>query len=133
MRHHFAALWLLTLLLPALPTRSDPSPAPASVGVDTLLRCETDLSQLPNLRDWASNLQSSYDRSGGNGDFQSFPAMTGTTATLADLAGPGAVVRLWSANRMGRLKSTLTTPLRPSLMCRLRSCSTAPCPPSRRR
>ena len=102
MRYPFAALGLLMLLLPMLPARSAPPSAP--VGVDTLLRRETDLSQLPKLRDWASNLQSSYDRSGGNGDAQNFPAMTGTTATLADLAGPGAVVRLWSANPSGQIK-----------------------------
>ena len=100
MRNLVAALGLLALLLPALPARS----APAPVGVDTLLRRETDLSRLPELRDWASNLQSSCDRSGGNGDFQNFPALTGTTATLADLTGPGAVVRLWSANPNGQLK-----------------------------
>ena len=103
-KYHRAALGLLTLLLPTLPARSAPPPVPAPVGVDTLLRRETDLSQLPNLRDWDSNLQSSYDRSGGNGDAQNFPAMTGTTATLADLVGPGAVVRLWSANPNGQIK-----------------------------
>ena len=104
MRNSLATLGLLTLLLPLLPARSASPPVPAPVGVDTLLREETDLTRLPHLRDWASNLQSSYDRTGGNGDFQTFPAMTGTTATLADLAGPGAVVRLWSANPNGQLK-----------------------------
>lgn len=104
MRNPIAALGLLTVLLPQTPARSAPPPAPAPVGMDTLLCGETDLSRLPRLRDWTSNLQSSYDRSGGNGDFQSFPALTGKTATLADLAGPGAVVRLWSANPNGQLK-----------------------------
>ena len=78
--------------------------APSPVGVDTLLRAETDLSQLPRFRDWTSNLQSSYDRTGGNGDAQNFLAMNGTTATLADMKGPGAVVRLWSANPNGQVK-----------------------------
>lgn len=100
MRNWIAAFGLLASLLPMLPARS----APAIIGVDTLLRRETDLSQLPRLRDWTSNLQSSYDRSGGNGDAQNFPAMAGTTATLADRTGPGAVVRLWSANPSGQLK-----------------------------
>jgi len=102
MRNRLAAFGLLTLLLTAPPAK--PAPAPAAVGVDTLLRRETDLSRLPRLRDWASNLQSSYDRTGGNGDAQNFLSVSGTTATLADLAGPGAVVRLWSANPNGRLK-----------------------------
>jgi len=100
MRNWIAAFGLLTFLLPALPARS----APAAVGVDTLLRRESDLSQLPLLRDWTSNLQSSYDRSGGNGDAQNFLSQTGATATLADRTGPGAVVRLWSANANGQLK-----------------------------
>ena len=100
MRKWIAALGLLTFLLPALPAHS----APVPIGVDTLLRRETDLSQLPKLRDWASSLQSSYDRTGGNGDAQNFLSMTGKTATLADLTGPGAVVRLWSANPNGQIK-----------------------------
>lgn len=104
MRNRIAAFGLLPLLLAALPAQPAPATTPTPVGVDTLLRRETDLSQLPRLRDWASNLQSSYDRTGGNGDAQNFLAVSGTTATLADLAGPGAVVRLWSANPNGRLK-----------------------------
>jgi len=99
MRNWIAAFGLLALL-PA-PTACS---APAIVGVDTLLRRETDLSQLPRLRDWTSSLQSSYDRGGGNGDAQNFLAKDGTTATLADMTGPGAVVRLWTANANGQLK-----------------------------
>ena len=49
-------------------------------------------------------MQSSYDRSGGNGDSQQFLATNGNTATLADMDGPGAVVRIWSANPGGQLK-----------------------------
>lgn len=100
MHRWLAALGLLTFGLSFHPAHS----APAVVGVDTLLRRETDLSQLPRLRDWTSNLQSSYDRSGGNGDAQNFLSQTGTTATLADMTGPGAVVRLWSANPNGQIK-----------------------------
>lgn len=100
MRNWVTAFGLFAFLLPALPAWS----IPAIVGVDTLLRRETDLSNLPRLRDWTSGLQSSYDRSGGNGDAQNFPAKDGATATLADMAGPGAVVRLWSANPNGQIK-----------------------------
>ena len=95
---------ILLLLLCACPVWPAP---PAVVGVDTLLRAETDLSQLPRLRDWTVGLQSSYDRTGGNADYQNFPAMGGKTAVLADLRGPGAVVRLWSPNPSGRLKITV--------------------------
>ena len=100
MQRCLAAIGLLSFVLSAHPAWSAPTP----VGVDTLLRRETDLSQLPRLRDWTSNLQSSYDRSGGNGDAQNFLAKDGVTATLADMTGPGAVVRLWSANPNGQIK-----------------------------
>ena len=96
----FTAFLFTALFLTPHPTLS----APPTVGVDTLLRAETDLSQLPRFRDWTSHLQSSYDRSGGNGDAQNFLTMNGTTATLADMDGPGAVVRLWSANPNGQIK-----------------------------
>ena len=108
--------WLLVGLLPALMLFLNPAQsAPPIVGVDTLLRSETDLSQLPRLRDWNSNLQSSYDRTGGNGDAQNFLAMDGTTATLADMKGPGAVVRLWSANPNGQVKIYIDDAPRPVL------------------
>jgi hypothetical protein len=97
--------WLIAVLLPMLLLFLRPVvAAPPVIGIDTLLRSETDLSQLPRLRDWTSNLQSSYDRTGGNGDAQNFLATDGTTATLADMKGPGAVVRLWSANPNGQVK-----------------------------
>ena len=78
--------------------------APQPMTMASLLRQESDMSTLPTLHTWSSFLQSSYDRSGGNGDAQQFLSMTGTTATMADMAGPGAVVRLWSANPAGQLK-----------------------------
>lgn len=100
MRRRLASFLLPALLFSPLPVMA----APPTVGVDTLLQRETDLSQLPRFRDWTSHLQSSYDRSGGNGDAQNFPAMNSTTATLAEMDGPGAVVRLWSANPNGQVK-----------------------------
>lgn len=88
--------------------------APSVIGMDTLLRQETDLSQLPTLRNWTSNLQSSYDRTGGNGDSGHYLALDGNTATIADMDGPGAVVRFWSAGSTARIKIYLdnsTTPV----------------------
>ncbi len=78
--------------------------APEVIGVDTLLRRETDLAQLPQLRSWTSSLQSSYNRTGSNDDFGQYLATDGTTATIADMAGPGAVVRLWSADPWVQIK-----------------------------
>ena len=109
MQRCLASFGLFLFILSVHPARSAPPP----VGVDTLLRRETDLSELPRLRDWTSNLQSSYDRTGGNGDAQNFPARTGTTATLADMVGPGAVVRLWSANANGQIKIYIDDALTP--------------------
>lgn len=78
--------------------------AAPTVGVDTLLRQETDLSGLPQFRDWTTRLDSSRAPAGGNDDFQHFVSLAGKTATLADLKGPGAVVRLWSPNPNGQVK-----------------------------
>lgn len=78
--------------------------AAPGVGMDTLLRQETDLSGLPQFRAWATRLDSSRAPEGGNDDAGHFVSVAGKTATLADLAGPGAVVRLWSANPAGQIK-----------------------------
>ena len=95
------SLAMLAFLALTTCVQADPAP-PISVG--TLLRQETDLSTLPRLRDWGAHLQSSYDRTGGNGDANNYVAVDGKTATLADVRGPGALVRLWSANPHGQLK-----------------------------
>ncbi|MGI4789349.1 MAG: glycoside hydrolase family 172 protein, partial [Janthinobacterium lividum] len=78
--------------------------APGVIGMDTLLRQESDLSQLPTLQTWTSNLQSSYDRTGGNDDSGKFLSGDQKDAVLADMNGPGAVVRIWSANPAGEIK-----------------------------
>ena len=80
------------------------TPAAPPVGVDTLLRQETDLSGLPQFRPWTTHLDSSHAPDGGNDDAQHFVSFDGHTAVLADLTGPGAVVRLWSANAGGQIK-----------------------------
>ncbi|MBV9850649.1 MAG: DUF2961 domain-containing protein, partial [Armatimonadetes bacterium] len=95
------SLAMLAVLALATPLKADPAP-PVSVGA--LLRQESDLSALPRLRDWTAHLQSSYDRTGGNGDAGNFVARDGRTVTLADVQGPGALVRLWSANPHGQFK-----------------------------
>ncbi len=98
MRIMAAALLLLcSAFAPALS-------APDRIGMDTLLRQEFDLSQLPNLHTWSSSLQSSYDRTGGNDDSGKFLSGDGKDGVMADMDGPGAVVRLWSANPGGEIK-----------------------------
>lgn len=71
---------------------------PRPVSIATLLRKLGSLSWLASAPEWTSRLTSSRDPSGGNADFGNFVAIQGDTATLADIGGPGAVVRIWSAN-----------------------------------
>jgi hypothetical protein len=66
------------------------------VSVATLLQQATDFSTLPLHRNWRTNLTSSRDPTGGNGDCQQFVSLQGDHAVLADLKGPGAIVRFWS-------------------------------------
>jgi hypothetical protein len=70
----------------------------APVSVASLARELTDLTRLPLSRPWSAHLDSSYDRTGGNKDQQNFLAMDGETALLADLHGPGALVRIWTTS-----------------------------------
>ena len=67
-----------------------------TVSTASLLREETDFSRLSLHRLWSAHLDSSYDRTGGNKDAQQFISFDGETALLADLQGPGALVRIWS-------------------------------------
>jgi hypothetical protein len=77
---------------------------PGEVSAGSIMRQESNLATLPTLRDWTAHLQSSDDPTGGNADSGHYVAQAGQTATLADLTGPGAVVRFWSANPHGQLK-----------------------------
>lgn len=103
-------IWLGLLAALATPFAANP-PAPVTVG--TLLRQESEVSTLPLLRNWVSRLQSSYDRTGGNADFGNFTTQNGKVATLLDADGPGAVVRLWTANPQGELKVYIDNAPRP--------------------
>ena len=74
--------------------------------IDTasLLRDLYDLSDLLVLTDSDCRQFSSYDRTGGNDDNGHFLSVSGDTAILAEMKGPGAIVRIWSANPSGTLK-----------------------------
>ena len=76
----------------------------ATASIASLVQEETSISRLPLLHDWTSNLQSSYDRTGGNADQGHFLSGDGKEGVMADMDGPGAVVRLWSANPGGQVK-----------------------------
>ena len=76
--------------------RADEALPEQPVSVATLLKQATDFSTLPLHRNWRTNLVSSCDPTGGNDDCQKFVSLTGDHAVLADLKGPGAVVRFWT-------------------------------------
>jgi hypothetical protein len=59
---------------------------------------------LPTLRDTKCVQDSSYDRSGGNGDANNFLRREGNKAILSDIRGPGCIYRFWSANAAGHLR-----------------------------
>ena len=89
MRFYLAAFLAVASLPPGL--RADDA-----VSITSLLKQETDFSTLPMHRDWRTNLTSSHDPTGGNADAQQFVSLQGDHAVLADLKGPGAIVRFWS-------------------------------------
>jgi hypothetical protein len=76
--------------------RADDTLPEQPVSVATLLKQATDFSTLPMHRNWRTNLTSSCDPTGGNADDQQFVSLQGDHAVLADLKGPGAIVRFWS-------------------------------------
>jgi hypothetical protein len=55
--------------------------------------CQFAVGDLPTLRDYQSQRSSSYDLSGGNGDYRSLS--TGQTLTLLDTNGPGEIRHIW--------------------------------------
>ncbi|HEY0866726.1 MAG TPA: DUF2961 domain-containing protein [Fimbriimonas sp.] len=82
------------------------------VSVSTLLPQMTDLAELATRPSpWYGNAQaSSFDRAAyagdpfANGDAGKFLRKEGDEFVMADLKGPGAVVRIWSANPGGRIR-----------------------------
>lgn len=90
------------------------------IGVDTLLRWLISADHLPYLRDWKCFQFSSYDRTGGNADAGNFLRMENNVAVLAEAEGPGAIVRIWSANPRGRLRIYLDDMDKPVIDCPMR-------------
>lgn len=72
---------------------------------------------LPQLRDTKCVMDSSYDRSGGNGDADHFFKREGNKTTLADIRGPGCIYRFWSANAAGHLRIFFDDDTTPRIDC----------------
>jgi hypothetical protein len=70
----------------------------AQVTTTSLLHQMADLKSTPYFRNYSSHQFSSYDRTGGNRDWDNFVRWEGTDAVLAEMDGPGAVTRIWSAD-----------------------------------
>lgn len=75
-----------------------------TVSTASLLHGLYDLGTLPILSDSRCRQFSSYDRTMGNGDRGNYLQVNGNRVVLADMKGPGAVVRIWSTNPNGVLK-----------------------------
>lgn len=72
---------------------------------------------LPTLRDTRCVQDSSYDRSGGNGDSGNFFRRVGNRAILSDIRGPGCIYRFWSANAQGTLRIFFDGEKTPRIEC----------------
>src|SRR5437868_6505448 len=62
-----------------------------SIGSSLFAQCA--VSDLAHLRNYESQRSSSYDRSGGNGDYRSLKS--GATLTLFDEKGPAEIRHIW--------------------------------------
>jgi hypothetical protein len=76
---------------------------------------------LPTLRDTRCMQDSSYDRSGGNGDCGHFFRREGDKCILADIRGPGCIYRFWSANPAGHMKIFFDGEATPRIDCPMES------------
>lgn len=61
------------------------------------------MSQLSYPHNWRTKQVSSYDRTGGNSDEQFGAQVFDGGLVLADLEGPGSVMRIWTRNPQGTL------------------------------
>ncbi len=94
--------------------------AAAGEPVDTavLLRNLYDLDQVALLRDSSCTQFSSYDRYETNADVGNYLAIDeNRTAVLADIKGPGAIVRIWTPTPQGTLKIYLDDQPTPVIDC----------------
>lgn len=96
--------WMCLLALLAPPQDKDP------VTVETLLREMTDLDRLTRPANYACRQFSSYDRASdrgdafANNDCGNYLRVENGWHVLAEAPGPGAIVRIWSANPGGTIR-----------------------------
>ncbi len=89
-KYQLAGLLLLPLINQSCPNVKAAATEP--YGLDGMSQFE----RLPYLKlDTMAGGQSSFDRTGGNGDFSNFLYSQGGDKVLLDLTGPGTVYRIW--------------------------------------
>jgi len=102
------------LLMIALPVWSSQS----TINYPSLLNSLCDIGSLPICDTSRIVVFSSWDRTGGNIDRGQFLSGNGSAAAvLADVKGPGAIVRLWSANPRGTICIYLDGSSKPAIKC----------------
>ncbi len=74
------------------------------VTLTSLLNKTVDLETLYHAPDHRVTLFSSFDRSGGNQDGSGYLRKEGDWYVIAEMEGPGAVTRIWSANPKGMIR-----------------------------
>lgn len=78
-----------------------------------------DFEWLPVIDNSKSRQFSSWDRSGGNGDAWHYLSYEGNTFLMAEMDGPGAIVRIWSANPDGVIKVYIDHEPTPRIECQM--------------
>ncbi|MCS7266296.1 MAG: DUF2961 domain-containing protein [Armatimonadetes bacterium] len=111
---------ILSVSLMASFAIAQPFSLQGEIGVDSMLRWLISVDYLPYLRDWKCLQFSSYDRTKGNADAGNFLRVENNVAVLAEMEGPGAIVRIWSANPRGRLRIYLDDMEKPVVDCPMR-------------
>lgn len=97
------------------PRADVPHSPPLPYGLQLMSRFDL----LPTLRNTKCVQDSSYDRSGGNGDSGTFFRKEGNKAILSDIRGPGCIYRFWSANAAGHLKIFFDGEETPRIDCQM--------------
>lgn len=81
---------------------------------------------------FTTHQSSSFDRTGGNKDWGNYVRVEGSRKVLADLSGPGEIVRIWSANPQGVLNIRLDGAEKPFVMGDFAGCFDGRTPPFQR-
>jgi hypothetical protein len=122
------AVWagLMAALLVALAPGPQAASATGPITTAAAIGWLTDLDRLPYLDPGVRTAQfSSYDRGSNsgpgtpgwpaNGDSGQYISVNGGEGVMAEMKGPGAIVRIWSANPQGRIKIYLDGETAPTI------------------